>query len=205
MEWREIDSSEDGERKFELNTAYRPVNRLTVEAADPVFSRKVRVEAPTRSTTGEDWRRVVSGRISKIAYRDLLEKNTTLQLQNLNVDRLRLVVEEESLRPLEVEELTAFGPQWRLVFLAEPDWTYRVGLTEEMQSSEASHVQQLLRQGYTPQRVLPLAMEGTPEEKSWSLTDFLKSCGFHIVAILVAGVVLGIGLFQGVKGLDADV
>jgi hypothetical protein len=130
---------EDGQRTvvaFEMQR--EPVTALTAVTAAQNFSRTVTVGTEIDSdASGPLWQPLTSGTLTRFSVGDLHRDELTIAIPETRRSRLRLVVENDDSPPIVITRITASGPVYELLFLAERDQKY--ALSYGSPEAEAGH------------------------------------------------------------------
>ena len=99
-----------------------PLTQVELESPASDFNRLVTVQVPD----GERWRTVADGIISRISVPEFATNAMTVRFPEQRAERLRVVVQHANASALKFSGLRAFGPSYRLVWIAEPAGRYQL-------------------------------------------------------------------------------
>ncbi|MFM7835779.1 MAG: hypothetical protein ACKPJD_28620, partial [Planctomycetaceae bacterium] len=108
------------------------------------FSRSVIVQVPSDDPK-IGWRNVASGTVSDFSAGSLTESQLTLPTPEFQAQRMRLLIQNLDSVPLEITGLTATGPLYELLLLAEPGQRYHLLCDAELVSRPQHDLQALNR------------------------------------------------------------
>jgi hypothetical protein len=106
---------------IDLGTPGLPSYRLTIGVPDVNFYREVTLEA---STDRENWSTIMRG--AKIHASEFTGESLTITYPETTSRYLRLVIHDEDSPPLTVQEVEVWGLWRRLVFVADPQQSYKL-------------------------------------------------------------------------------
>lgn len=112
---------------FEFTSHRQPISAVTLQTPSQNFGRSVGLQAQNvRGTADESWQSLAEGRVLRLAIGDLKREDLTLKFHETRASRYRLVIRNGDSAPLESPTVTLTGPEYRLLFLAVPDQSYRL-------------------------------------------------------------------------------
>ena len=211
-EWPVFDFqvAQDSERKWttvEFKTRREPLTSIHCNFEDTNFSRRIRLQVPesaqfdTASESEIRWHDIASGLISRFQLQGLNEERLEISFAELRSERLRLVVENRDSPALKFENLTAYGNNYSLSFLAAPASTYNLlysADTNHPAQHDTAAVTTAFSHGIQPM----LATLGPPsrrQQQATSGTNFKTLVNSPVVLSFVVGLlilVLGFALYQ---------
>lgn len=136
--------------EFLLATRRAPLTQVELESSVPNFNRLVTVQVPN----GERWRTVADGIISRISVPEFATNALVVRFPEQRPERLRVVVQHANERPVKFSGIRAFGPSYRLVWIAEPGIRYRLAYGADLVEADGGDVapiQAALANGGIPQ------------------------------------------------------
>lgn len=184
-----------------------PLTSLKLAARDANFSRRVIVETPVRRDGREVWRKKSAGQVSRISFRDFQHEALKIPLPGTRSQRYRITLLDQDNPPLQEVLVSAEGPVWQAVFLAEPDKEYTLYYGADAASRppryDLSPLERLLRRDHHPV-LLPLQAETS--NPLFQKTGFLASENamriLFALAIIVMLAVLGSALYRASRHIS---
>ena len=136
--------------EFILDARRAPLTQ--VEFASPVqdFNRLVTVQVPD----GERWRTVADGVVSRISVPEFATNAMVVRFPEQRADRLRVVVQHANASAVKFTGIRAFGPDYRLVWIAEPGARYRLACGSdraEASGGDVAPIRAALANGNVPE------------------------------------------------------
>ena len=107
--------------EVDLGTPGLPSHRLTISVPDVNFWREVTLQT---STDRENWSTIMRG--AKIYASEFTGESLTITYPETTSRYLRLVIHDEDSPPLTVQEVEVWGSWRRLVFVADPQQSYKL-------------------------------------------------------------------------------
>lgn len=196
-----VQVSEDSKTKctyVEFSTRREPLTRLTLQTPSRNFSREVNVQIPIEHGEQTDWENIAGGTIYRLRFRDFQRENLTICCPEHRSPSWRFVIQNKDNPPIEVAGVTAMGPRYQLVFLAQKGKEYQVYYGAERVESpqyDTAHVLVPLRAGHQPRegQLHPQQCSQEPELPPYNL---LEHPWVLISAIGLMILVLGWALFH---------
>ncbi len=136
--------------EFLLATRRAPLTQVELESPVSDFNRLVTVQVPN----GERWRTVADGIISRISVPEFATNALAVRFPEQRAERLRVVVQHANERAVKFSGIRAFGPSYRLVWIAEPGARYRLACGAELVEAgdaDGAPIQAALAAGGVPQ------------------------------------------------------
>ncbi|MEY4186597.1 MAG: hypothetical protein RIT02_1631 [Planctomycetota bacterium] len=115
----------------EFTSDLRPITSLNLQTPSRNFSRTVSVQVPADDPKA-GWIDVATGTLADLSTDTLSDRRLDLPTPELNTTRLRLLIRNLDSPPLQITGLTATGPQYEVVLLAEPGHRYRLLYDDEL-------------------------------------------------------------------------
>jgi hypothetical protein len=193
-----------------IESAGEPLMKMLLQTPDDNFSRKVRVEmevAPNDTANAEPHFQLLStGSITKIHLPGAEREELALAFPENRARRYRLRIENGDSPPLQITAASAFGHEYKLLFLAEPGETYRLeygGPTLEPAKLDSAALSTAI-QNRLPSSPATLGAVSTVQTKApvRQPKSYLSSWAYWAVAIVLVAL-LASGLFQAVKRIDS--
>ena len=193
-----------------IESAGEPLMKVLLQTPDDNFSRKVRVEmevAPNDTANAEPHFQLLStGSITKIHLPGAEREELALAFPENRARRYRLRIENGDSPPLQITAASAFGHEYKLLFLAEPGETYRLeygGPTLEPAKLDSAALSTAI-QNRLPSSPATLGAVSTVQTKApvRQPKSYLSSWAYWAVAIVLVAL-LASGLFQAVKRIDS--
>lgn len=175
-------------RTTEFILAARRAPLSQVEFASPVrnFNRLVTVLVPD----GERWRTVADGIITRISVPEFATNALVVRFPEQRADRLRVVVQHANARAVKFTGIRAFGPSYRLVWLAEPGARYRLAYGSALVAAgdgDVAPIRAALVAGQVPQ---PWELAPAPVNSQTPLPDARRPLADYVPG----GVLLGLSV-----------
>lgn len=178
-----------------IETGRLPLNRLTLEFAERNFSRTVRAERPAVRDGVASWTAFASGRLLDVELAGLSRSETSIDFGETRCERIRLVLRDGDSPPLTVRSVTGSGPEWRVLFLAEPGRAYRLAYGAPRAAAPAYDIDAVLapvRLGLRPTEwTLGAPVENEAFRPERSPFGWLNSTWTFGAAIVLAMLALG--------------
>jgi hypothetical protein len=186
--------------RVEIEGRREPLTRLSFSTASKNFSRKARVLVPLVRGTQTDWIEVGRGTVEKIQFRAFHRAELHVDFPEQRQDRYRLEIENADNPPLEITEVDAKGPGYRVVFLRSDGRSYRLLYGSETAPGPAydtAAVLASLERGFQPLPVNLGPQISNPAYRSeGGLLTFLNSPVFLGLAVVIMVMVLAWALFR---------
>ncbi len=204
--WRVRDMPAKKQTVIEIETHNEPVTGFTLQIADRNFTRRIRVEVPADSASGDTWRPVGSASLSRIAFRNLLHEQLRISFAEQRAPRFRLLIENQDNPPLDVTAAEAFGPVWQALYLAVPGQQARLyyGAAPPTPARyDTAAIERVAGSGFEP---VPFSLGETVENPHYrqpgcSLTGLIGSRSFFIAAVVIMIAVMAAALVKATRRL----
>ena len=108
--------------EFILDARRAPLSQVEFASRQPDFNRLATVQVPD----GDRWRTVADGVISRISVPEFATNAMVVRFPEQRADRLRVVVQHANASAVKFSGIRAFGPSYRLIWIAEPGARYRL-------------------------------------------------------------------------------
>ena len=209
---KSIREDEDNRRTVvEISTLRQPLTKLRLVTASRNFGRRVHLEVPVKSGTQIDWKRIVSGTISCLKYREIEEQSVDLSFPETRSATYRLIVENRDSPPLTIDGLEAFGHVHQMLFLAQPEETYKlqygqVTEFEEVPEYDTVAIDRFLTEGVTALNA-QLGQESEDDRApavNLTIPHLVNSPIFLGGLIVIMTVLLSWGLYGAVKRMNVQ-
>lgn len=208
-----FESKEDPAKKqttITVRTRREPLIRFTMETPSRNFSRRAGIEVPVARGVNTEWHSIGEATVSNFSFRDQRREQLTIGFHAFHEHReeqYRIVISNEDNPPLNVTGVKAEGNVYRVVFLAQPNKTYRVHYGSESGQApkyEAATVLATLRKDYAPVAATLGAQAENTEfgGEGLGMRGLLNNWIFLGCAIGLMVVVLGWALFRAGKRLE---
>lgn len=109
-----------------LDTRLAPITRLDLETPSRNFNRIATLQIPALSKGRKVWRTVSDAIITRIDVAGFSTNRVAVTFPEQRAEQLRLVIQNADAPPIEVAAVRAYGPVYRLLWLAEPAAAYRL-------------------------------------------------------------------------------
>lgn len=186
-----------------IQTGRLTLNRLTLDLAENNFSRSIELQIPTVRNGLAGWAHVAGARLLGIALPGFSKRELEIDFGEMRAERVRLVLRDGDNPPLTVKAVTASGPVWRALLLAEPGRSYRLLYGAEQFAAPDYDLETVLapaRRGLTPvEWQLGTAVENKACKPTCTPPGWLNSQWLFGGAIVSMLLVLGTLLFRAAK------
>jgi hypothetical protein len=160
-----------------IQTGRAPLTRVAIDTPARNFQRNASLLAPVVSQGQTSWRTIAKGPLTRIDLPGLATNALALDFPEQRVDELRLVLQNADNPPLDISGVTAHGPVYRLLWLAEPAAAYQLAFGNGNVSAPAYDlfaIRAALDKGLAPlEWTLEKAGDVVPVKTRFSLSDFL--------------------------------
>lgn len=109
-----------------LDTRLAPITRLDLETPTRNFNRIATLQIPALAKGRKVWRTVADAIITRIDVAGFTTNRLSVVFPEQRAEQLRLVIQNADAPPLDVAAVRAYGPVYRLLWLAEPGGAYRL-------------------------------------------------------------------------------
>lgn len=194
----------------EFETNGEPVTSLTIVTSSRNFARHVLVQTDDGSAQGtqRDWSTISEGTISQFQLRGLQEENLQISISENRSRRMRILVENVDSPEITIDGVEASGVSYQVVFLADPEHTYRLTYDSpvaQLPSHDVTALRTALANKLTPLAASlgpPTAITNPVTPVSFELKQLLNNPLLlgTIVGLLVLA--LGWGLYQASKRIE---
>lgn len=136
--------------EFILDARRAPLTQIEFESRERDFNRLVTVLVPE----GERWRPIADGVVSRISVPEFATNAMVVRFPEQRADRLRIVVQHANASAVKFSGIRAFGPSYRLVWIAEPGARYRLACGNdraEASGSDVAPIRAALANGNVPE------------------------------------------------------
>ena len=136
--------------EFILDARRAPLTQIEFESRERDFNRLVTVLVPD----GARWRSVADGVVSRISVPEFATNALVVRFPEQRADRLRVVVQHANASAVKFNGIRAFGPSYRLIWIAEPGARYRLACGSdrvEAGSGDAAPIRAALANGNAPE------------------------------------------------------
>ena len=146
--------------EFVLDARRAPLTQIEFESSAPHLNRLVTVLVPD----GARWRSVADGVVSRISVPDFATNALVVRFPEQRADRLRVVVQHANAAAVKFSGIRAFGPSYRLIWIAEPGTRYQLACGSdriEAGAGDAAPIRAALANGNVPEpwRLAPPAID----------------------------------------------
>ena len=130
-EWPPVDQSvsfrsSSKTTEIVLDTRLAPITRLDLETPTRNFNRIATLQIPALSKGQKVWRTVTDAIVTRIDVAGFTTNRLSVAFPEQRAEQLRLVIQNADAPPIEVDAVRAYGPVYRLLWLAEPGGAYRL-------------------------------------------------------------------------------
>ncbi|NLX97911.1 MAG: DUF3999 domain-containing protein [Rhodopirellula sp.] len=203
----EIDSDQK-QTIVHVRTRREPLTQLTLETGSVNFSRPARVQTPVERGMTTEWVDVGRATVSVFRFRSFQRVELKIPFSEQRSEEYRIVIDNGDSPPLKIKGVKAEGSEYRMLFFASPDCSYRLAYGSESAETpryDTAALSAALGQGYRP-----VAVTLGPEAKNevfggHGVPDFAKLLNnplFLGVAIGLMVIVLGLLLFRASPRID---
>lgn len=144
----------------------QPLCSLGIVTDSRNFSRSAFVEIPQKSEApGENWRRLASAVISRIAFRDFQKEDLEISFPETRAEKYRIVIENRDNPQLSISAVEAKGPEYKACFMAGPGRKYRLyygSATAPRPSADEDSLAAVLGRGFRPESAELLGQQENP-------------------------------------------
>lgn len=136
--------------EFILDARRAPLTQVEFESSAANFNRLVTVLAPE----AERWRPIADGVVSRISVPEFATNAMIVRFPEQRADRLRVVVQHANASAVKFSGIRAFGPSYRLIWIAEPGARYRLACGSdrvEAGTGDAAPIRAALANGNVPE------------------------------------------------------
>ena len=109
-----------------LDTRRAPITRLDLETPTRNFNRIATLQIPALSKGRKIWRTVADAIVTRIDVAGFTTNRLSVAFPEQRAEQLRLVIQNADAPPIDVAAVRAYGPVYRLLWLAEPGGAYRL-------------------------------------------------------------------------------
>lgn len=207
VEVAKVDVDRETQRTLvEIVSRREPLEEFRLLTPSRNFSRNTVVEtAPAAS--GEPWRELGRGTISRFEFRDLQEEHLEVDFPVARRQQYRIAIENRDSPPLKIDGVTAIGEVHQILFLADPETSFSLaygGDGLESPNYDLAAIRRLLDKGVNPLegRLGPQSAVSEfvpPEPEVWDWINDPWVIG-GVVVLLVA--VLGWMLYLAGKRIE---
>lgn len=206
-----FEAKEDAAKKqtvITVRTRREPLTRFTLETSSRNFSRRAVVEVPVVRGVNTELNSIGEATVSNFSFRDQRREQLTVEFPEHREEQYRIVISNEDNPPLNITGVKAEGNVHRVVFLAQPNKTYRVYYGSETAAApkyEAATVLAALRKDYAPVMATLGPQTDNTEfggESGLGMRGLLNNWIFLGCAIGLMVVVLGWALFRAGRRLE---
>lgn len=191
-----------------LESRREPLTQFTVETADRNFSRAARVEIRRDNSGKESWQSIGSATLVNLDFRSLHRESLSIDITEHRERDYRLVIQNRDSPPLSVENVTAHGKAYEVVFLAKPRVDYRLAYGSAKLAAanlDTAAIAASLKEGFDPITAsLGDAVESAvaPEPVDPLFKRLLNNGPFLTAVIAVLVALLAWGLYRATRNLD---
>lgn len=181
----------------DIRTYRQPLTAIRVKTGSRNFSRQATVEIIRRG----DVRTLGRGQLYDLSYRDIQERDVTVNFPETRAKRLRLSIVNGDNPTLPIDGVELLGHVYEVVFLAAPDANYRLyyGSPDAGEPIyDTTAIKRLLREGYGPVTASLQTQESNQLYEPDS-RGFLDSKLFFVIVIVLMVAVLGFALYVAVR------
>ncbi len=203
--WGLRETTRDNQSVIEIETHNEPITGFLLVVGDPNFTRRVRVEVPSGSSS-DTWQAIANATISRIAFRNLLDEALGIHFPERRSPRFRLIIENHDSPPLEIRGVEAQGPLWQAVYIAragQEAHLYYGATPSQPPRYDTAPIRRVIDGGYTP---LTLGL-GEPtanphyRKPGFALTNLVGSRAFFLASVAIMVAVLAIALVRAARSL----
>lgn len=136
--------------EFILDARRAPMSQVELESRERDFNRLVTVLVPE----GERWRPIADGVVSRISVPEFATNAMIVRFPEQRADRLRVVVQHANAPAVKFSGIRAFGPSYRLIWIAEPGARYQLACGSdrvEAGAGDAAPIRAALANGNVPE------------------------------------------------------
>lgn len=197
----------DAQTIVALKSQREPLTSFKLKTPTHNFSRRARVQVEQVRGTNHEWRTIGEATISRLDFRDLNREELAVSFPESRESQYRMVIENRNSPPLAVDGIEGEGSEYELVFLADPQATYRLTYGDADATGpiyDIAAVRASLDAGYQPvvaRLGKQIELTGATEESGWSLMRLVNNAWLlgGVIVLLVAA--LGWGLYRATRRL----
>ncbi len=186
-----------------LQTYNAPITRLDIETSARNFQRLATIQVPFLSKGREKWRTVADGKLINIDLPGLATNSLSLRFPEQRAEQIRLVIQNADNPFLEVTDVRSFGPVYRLLWLANPADTYRLGIGSDKvdpPSYDLFPIRAALDNGLEPDLwKLGESTTRDPSRRGFSLGEFVSRPAVFGTLLALAAAALLVLLAKALK------
>lgn len=191
----------------EFTSDLRPITSLTLQTPSRNFSRTVTLQVPADDPK-EGWRDVAAETLADFSTDTLNDRRLELSTPELHTTRLRLLIQNLDSPPLQITGVTATGPQYEVVMLAEPGHRYSLLYDDELAERPQHDLGALnralqLNTSATVTSLQPVAERQLQPPAPKPGPPLLASPWVLGTLIAISGALLAVSLYRAVIRLDA--
>ena len=137
--------------EFILAAHRAPLTQVEFDSRVRDFNRLVTVQVPD----GQRWRTIADGVISRISVPEFATNAMTVRFPEQRAERLRVVVQHANAAAIRFSGIRAFGPSYRLVWIAEPGARYSLACGSDLveaDNRDAAPIRAAMANGNVPER-----------------------------------------------------
>jgi hypothetical protein len=186
-----------------------PLTALTLETKSRNFSRPIVVQTPTKRGGQARWTDVAHGHISLLRFGQFRREALSVSFPEQRQSEYRIVIRNEDSPPVEVSGVKSRGNEYRAIFLAEKDQSYRLDYdsdnVESPRYDAAAVLAPLQSQGVRPsvgKLGKQVANTTNPEPPTASARRLLNDPLFMGGVIVVLVAVLAWALFRATRRIN---
>ena len=225
---------EDSKQKstlVEIQTRREPLERFTLKTTSRNFHRQIAVQIPAprpprpvgkpdplsamidpanhQEEAAVEWRTLANGGIRVIHFRQFHDEHLNIEFPEHRSARYRLVISNQDSPPIEITGVDAAGPVYQVIFLGQPQESYRLYYGSEAVSQPQYDIADVLtriRSGHPPAQAKleanAASQEPTAEPQPMTLLALLNHPLFLIGAIGVVVIILAWGLVLASRRIE---
>jgi hypothetical protein len=203
--------ADDKQTHITVDSRREPLASLSLVTESRNFSRAAQVEVEREQGGQNTWHAISSGNVSRIDVRNLDRTNLAISVPETRQARYRLVIENRDSAPLAITGVSARGPVYEVVFLADPKVEYRVaygGSSIDSPNYDTAALTASLGAGYTP-LAAELGEQGVLSQEVVTGEPFFKrlinDTRLLTIAIAILVILLGLGLYQATRRVNRQI
>ncbi|MFU8780491.1 MAG: hypothetical protein ACNA71_05640 [Kiritimatiellia bacterium] len=207
--WSVAEDPRRQQTMIEIETYNTPLHGISIATDDANFARHASISYPRKDAGRASWQRIGHTELARIRFRNITSEQLRISFPQRQEHRLKLVLENHDTPPLTITNVVGVGPDWQVLFLAQPQQQYL--LYHGAQATQAPRyntapILRLLERGIQPREITLGEANANPDYAvtSFWLPTIMRPRAAFILGIILMTAALAWGLYRAARGIPQE-
>ena len=189
-----------------LESTHQPISEFILETTSTNFNRQVLVQSLRINSPGNSWETISTSSIRKLDLANIHRHQMRVVFPEHREEQYRIVIQNHDNPPLHIDNVTAKGSKYRILFFGYPGQRYRIFYgNEKMQqpSYDLANILPTVRKGKKLKKLNLEAEMANPNFQESSFTFNFLNHKILLTAMIVAMVITLVwGIYHAIRKVD---